>query len=199
MNIIFMRHGKSSNNVKKIISDKEIYFSTLTKKGIKNVLKSINYLPEKITKMYVSPFPRTIETAHYVYQKYPKLDVIIDNRLREIYYGKYSGHKNNQDLDNTRLKQINGDYFTRFGDYGENKYDIECRLCDFLNDIYQNNSQDSTILIISHGSIISYMKRLLNIKSPHLKTGEIEEFNQIDFKSLLTYQKKFNKIKPSKK
>ena len=30
MNIIFMRHGNATDNVKKIISDKEIYWSTLT-------------------------------------------------------------------------------------------------------------------------------------------------------------------------
>lgn len=30
MNIIFMRHGNATDNVKEIISDKEIYWSTLT-------------------------------------------------------------------------------------------------------------------------------------------------------------------------
>ena len=111
MNIIFMRHGEATDNVKEIISDREIYWSTLTKEGEKTVLESIKSLPEKIDKIYVSPFPRTIETAHYVFEKYPKTEVIIENRLHEINHGKYSGKKNNEDLDNTRIKQINGDYF----------------------------------------------------------------------------------------
>lgn len=183
MNIIFMRHGEATDNVKEIISDREIYWSVLTDNGIETALESIKSLPDEIDKIYVSPFPRTIQTAHYVYEKHPESEVIIENRIREIYHGKYSGKKNNEELDNVRLKQIDGDYFIRFGDYGENKYDIESRLCSFLNDIYENN-KDKTIVIVSHGSITSYMKRILNIKTPHLKTGKIEEFINVDFKPL---------------
>lgn len=144
MNIIFMRHGEATNNVDEIISDKEIYWSVLTENGIATTLESIKLLPQSIDKIYVSPFPRTIETAHFVSKKYPKVEVIIENRIREINYGKYSGKKNNEDLDNTRIKQINGDYFTRLGEYGENKYDIELRLCKFLKDVCDNNLNTTT-------------------------------------------------------
>ena len=161
MNIIFMRHGEATDNVKELISDKEIYWSVLTENGKKTVLESVNALPKNIDKIYVSPFPRTVETAHFVFEKYPNIEVIIEKRLHEIYYGKYSGQKNNEELDQTRVKQIAGDYFTRFGEYGENKFDIETRLCDFLSDVYANNFNDNTILIVSHGSITSYMKRIL--------------------------------------
>lgn len=107
--------------------------------------------------------------------------MIIEKRLHEINYGKYSGKKNNLELDKTRLKQIEGDYFVRLGEYGENNFDIEFRLCEFLNDVYVNNFKENTIMIVSHGSVISYMKRILNIKTPHIKTGKIEEFNNIEF------------------
>ena len=53
MNIIFMRHGNATDNVKGIISDKEIYWSTLTEEGRKTVLQSIETLPSKIDKIYV--------------------------------------------------------------------------------------------------------------------------------------------------
>lgn len=194
MNIIFMRHGEATDNVKKIISDKEIYWSILTKKGEQAVIDSVKLLPSIIDKIYYSPFPRTVETAYYVLKKYPKAETIVDYRLREIYYGKYSGKTNNAELDNIRIKQINGDYFTRFGDYGENKFDIEIRLCNFLNDIYVTNDNRSTIVIVSHGSIISYMKRLLNIITPHINTGQFEEFNNVDFNFLLKYIEKLKKL-----
>ena len=90
MNIIFMRHGNATDNVKGIISDKEIYWSTLTEEGRKTVLESIETLPSKIDKIYVSPLPRTIETAHLVSQKYKTSDFIIEKRIREINNGKYS-------------------------------------------------------------------------------------------------------------
>lgn len=180
MNLIFMRHGESTNNKEEFLSDKEIYWSVLTKKGKEEVKESLAVLPEKITKIYVSPLPRTIQTANLVYKKYKKTEIIIENRLREINYGKYSGKKNNEDLDNTRKKQIAGDYFTRFGTFGENKFDIEFRLSTFLENLSKESPKDATILIISHGSITSYMKRILNIKTPHLKTGKIEVFTNID-------------------
>lgn len=195
MNIIFMRHGNATDNVKEIISDKEIYWSTLTEDGRKTVLESIETLPSKIDKIYVSPLPRTIETAHLVSQKYKALDFIIEKRIREINNGKYSGMKNNEDLDRTRKMQIAGDYFIRFGEYGENKYDIELRLCNFLKDVYMNNFPSNTIMIISHGSITSYMKRILKIKTPHIKTGKIEEFANVDFNPLFKHIKKLNDIK----
>ena len=130
MNLFFMRHGEATDNIKGLISDKEIYWSILTDKDKKDVKKSLEDLNNNIDIMYVSPFPRTIETAHIIYEKLPNFDVVIDNRIREIYYGKYSHHTNNEELDNIRKRQIEGDYFVRFGDYGENKYEIEIRLCE---------------------------------------------------------------------
>ena len=165
----------------------------LTNNGKKIVLESINELHSKIDAIYVSPFPRTIQTAHYVFKKYPNAKVLIENRIREIDNGKYSGKTNNDDLDETRRKQIKGDYFIRFGEYGENKFDIESRLCSFLKDLY-NNSKNDTVMIISHGSIISYMKRILNIKTQHIEMGRIEEFNNVDFSFLFKHIEKVNAI-----
>lgn len=198
MNIIFMRHGEATDNVKELISDREIYWSILTDSGKQTVLESINALPEKIDKIYTSPFPRTIETAHLVHEKFPKTEVIIEERLHEINHGKYSGKKNNSELDETRIKQIAGDYFVRLGEYGENKYDIEYRLSQFLSDVYTNNFLNNTIVIVSHGSITSYMKRILNLKTPHLKTGKIEEFDNVDFNPIFKHIKKLKNIRYKK-
>lgn len=185
MNLILMRHGEATNNKEKYLSDKEIYFSTLTKKGKKDVKKTVKNLPTNIDEVYISPLPRTIETSYYVYKRFPNIKYTIDNSIREIYYGKYSGRKNNEELDLVRRKQIDGDYFIRFGEYGENKYDIENRLCLFLNDIFKNKYNESTILIITHGSISSYIKRIMNLKSKHLETGKIEIYDDINFRPLM--------------
>lgn len=198
MNIIFMRHGEATDNVKGLISDKEIYWSILTDSGIKTVEESIKELPEVIDKIYVSPLPRTIETVHLVYKQYKESKIVIENRIRELNYGKYSGQKNNEDLDNTRIKQVEGDYFIRLGSTGENRFEIESRLSEFLKDVYNENSSKDTILIISHGSVTSYMKRILNIKTSHLKTGKIEEFNNVDFSPLFKHLEKLKDIENGK-
>ena len=190
MNIIFMRHGEATDNIKELISDKEIYWSVLTENGEKIVRETVASLPEKIDKIYVSPLPRTIQTAHLVMGKYPNVEYVIDDRIREINHGKYSGQKNNEDLDRTRERQVAGDYFVRFGEYGENKLDIELRLTKFLKDIFKTNFKNSTLMIISHGSITSFMKRILNLKSPHIKTGKAEIFNNIDINQATQYYNK---------
>lgn len=195
MNLIFLRHGEATDNVKELISDKEIYWSILTEKGKQIVKDSLSLLPNNIAKMYVSPFPRTIETAHYVFEKKPTIEVVMENRIREIYYGKFSHQKNNEILDEIRKKQIAGDYLIKFGDYGENKLEIETRLCEFLSDIYNDNNKDSNIIIVSHGSIISYMKRILKLKSSHIEKGQIEIFNNVDFEKLFKHIEKLEKEK----
>ena len=195
MNLIFMRHGEATDNIKKLISDKEIYWSILTEKGIKTVKESVELLPNNIDTMYISPFPRTIQTANYVFEKYPIINTIIDDRIREIYYGKYSHQKNNKELDEIRRKQISGNYFIRFGEYGENKYDIEKRLTEFLIDIYSNNDKDSTILIVSHGSIISYMKRILKVPSKHIEKGNFDIYNSANFNELFRHDKFLKEFK----
>jgi len=40
-------------------------------------------------------------------------------------------------------------------------------------------------MIISHGSVTSYMRRILNSKSPHIKIDGIEEFKMFIFHSFL--------------
>lgn len=199
MNIIFMRHGEATDNVKELISDREIYFSTLTASGSNTVAESLSGLPDKVDKVYVSPMPRTIQTASLVKNKYPTVEYVIDDRLREIDHGKYSGQKNNADLDRTRELQVAGDYFVRFGQYGENKIDIETRLSEFLNDIRRNNFNDNTIMIVSHGSVTSFMKRLLGLRSPHIKTGKAEEFTNVDFSYLDCSMKKLADVRKKSK
>lgn len=65
----------------------------MTNEGIKNVVETVDLLLCNIDAMYVSPFPRTIQTAYYVLKKYPNINAHFDNRIREIFYGKYSHKK----------------------------------------------------------------------------------------------------------
>lgn len=198
MNLIFMRHGEATDNVREIISDKEIYWSTLTEDGKKVVNETVDSITQQVDKIYVSPLPRTIQTAHIVCEKLSNVEVVVDNRLREIGNGKYSGKQNNSELDAVREKQVSGDFFVRFGEYGENKFDIEYRLSMFLKDVYEQNFKNNTIMIVSHGSITSFMKRILDIKTAHIKTGKAEIFENVDFTKLYKHIKKLNRVRKDK-
>ena len=122
-------------------------------------------------------------------------EVIIDNRIREIDWGEYDGKPNNPELDAVRARQAAGDFFVRFGQYGDNKYSLELRLCEFLDDVRKYNFKNNTIAIVSHGTVISFMKRILGLQSSHLKTGEFEVFNDIDFSKLDEHKDKLAAVK----
>ena len=122
-------------------------------------------------------------------------EVIIDNRIREVDWGEYDGKPNNPELDAVRARQAAGDFFVRFGQYGDNKYSLELRLCEFLDDVRKYNFKNNTIAIVSHGAVISFMKRILRLQSSHLKTGGFEEFSDIDFCKLDEHKDKLAAVK----
>ena len=53
MNLILFRHGEATDNVKELISDKEIYWSTLTENGKKDVIESIGDIHHIFPKAYL--------------------------------------------------------------------------------------------------------------------------------------------------
>ena len=61
MNIIFMRHGEAVDNVRGVLSCKEIRCSVLTEAGFRQVAKSVSKLPREIDKIYSSPLIRTLQ------------------------------------------------------------------------------------------------------------------------------------------
>ena len=90
MNIIFVRHGEAVDNVRGVLSCKEIRCSMLTEVGFRQVAKSVSKLPREIDKIYSSPLIRTLQTVKEI-MKVSGAEVIIDNRIREIDWGEYDG------------------------------------------------------------------------------------------------------------
>lgn len=108
MNLIFMRHGEAMDNTREILSSQEIQCSILTENGRKQVIESVKLLP-KIDKIYASPLIRTLQTAKEVADN-QNLNIEIDNRIREINWGKFNGKENSTELDEVREKQVSGDF-----------------------------------------------------------------------------------------
>jgi collagenase-like PrtC family protease len=124
---------------------------------------------------------------------------IISNALVANYAGAFIVYDANKTKLRFSINETNqytyqeGDYYVRFGDTGENKLDIETRLSNFLIDVSKTNYNN--VLIVSHGSVISYMKRLLNIKSSHIQKGKVEIFNDVNFDDLFNYYDYLKRIK----
>lgn len=186
MNLILMRHGAVDIQEADAELNLEKYFSCLTDDGGKVVTDSTKSLPKHIDVVVYSPVPRTTQTAHMVYCARPNIPYIADARIREISYGKDELRKADDVVTAIRLKQIAGDYAVRFGEWGDNKYDIEYRLTDFLIDLWKKYS-NKTVLIITHGTVSSFIKRILNVESQHLGTGKVEEIQNVDIEPVIRH------------
>lgn len=53
-----------------------------------------------------------------------------------------------------------------------------------MSDVANDNFKNSNILIVAHGTVISFMKRILQLSSSHAKKGKFEIFNDVDFKKI---------------
>ncbi|MEO5948882.1 MAG: histidine phosphatase family protein [Candidatus Saccharimonas sp.] len=162
MKLLLLRHGESEANAAELLSSKPSDPYGLTGKGIKQVKDATHKLHGHIDCIYISPLKRTLQTADIVATTLGDAPrTIIDDRIREIDYGIYSGHPNNPELDVVRKAQVEGDYHVRFGVNGENKYDIELRLYDMLIELLETYTNDQTVLLISHGSITGWLERII--------------------------------------
>ncbi len=193
MNIVFVRHGEAVDNVNGLLSSSDARRSVLTDRGRQQVLDSVQNI-DNVDRIYTSPLIRTLQTANILLDNIPSTDLVIDQRIREIDWGDHDGKANDLAMDAIRRKQVAGDYFVRFGRSGENKFDIESRLCDFLSGLEKDNPSDSIVAVVSHGTVISFMKRILCLDTKHHKMGETQRFEDIDFSKLREHKERLEQI-----
>jgi len=158
MKVLFMRHGESRHQAKQIELTAPDSENGLTNTGIKQVEDAARNFHDKISAVYVSPYNRTILTAQTFLNGIKMfLPINIDNRLREIDYGKFiTESKNTPEMITVATKQISGDYEIRFGDTGENKREIVTRFFEFLVDVFnKHNATADSVLVVTHGRAIS--------------------------------------------
>jgi isoleucyl-tRNA synthetase len=167
-----MRHGESENNALDIYSsDPKKYH--LTDLGREEVIKTAKeLLKKKITKIYSSPFLRTSETAEIIAEKigFPKDKIILDERIRELEFGEYSGKTAKEYLDYANNKTWK---FDEKIPSGESYQDTKNRFGEFLYEIDKKH-QNETILIVSHGLAVEVIPTI--IEGADKKTS-LEIFN----------------------
>lgn len=161
MKIIVVRHGESEANSRSLLSSKVSDPYGLTEVGKEQVNVSAKNITEQISSTYVSPLLRTQQTADILAQYISLGNRTTSEAIKEIDYGKFSGKKNNPELDKVRDRQVKGDYQIRFGDTGENKYEIEKRIVTFLVDQVSSSMGHDTILVVSHGSVSGWIERII--------------------------------------
>ncbi len=147
-----VRHGKSEANENDNISCAVGQFGDrLLPEGIKqleNIRDSID-----VDIIISSPFERTKQTAE-ILNKNKEVEIIFDDRIKEINFGDLNGNKNELFLNKLNSSKFNiNDVFEN----GESILDVKKRVMDFLYDI-DKKYNNKKILIVTHDGIISMLK-----------------------------------------
>ena len=161
--IYFVRHGQTNWNLEhKTQGWTDIPLNENGKieaKKVSNIFKNI-----KIDKIYSSDLSRAKKTAEIIKQNY-NLDIIIDERLREIKYGDLEGlrisklDQNTWDIINNNPKKLNAEGYD----------EVYNRIVDFFKQINKNEN----ILIVTHAGIIRIL--LYFVKNNIFKKEEFDK------------------------
>jgi isoleucyl-tRNA synthetase len=142
-----MRHGEAEHNVRGIVS-KDSTVNGLTDKGRGQVQAAIEKLKDAPpTKIYVSPFLRTRETAKLIADSFgiPPERVVVDDRIRELDFGDFDGRR----IEDFIAWRNEHGYAERMPG-GESYEDAKIRFAGFIYDI-ESKDTGETILIVTHG------------------------------------------------
>ena len=163
MIIYFVRHGESEANILKVFSSMVDEPYNLTDNGIGQIKEAALKLKDKkVNTIYSSPFPRTMQSSKIIIDNIDAVpELVIEDKIKEIDYGRYSGKKNDDHLDEVRKKQIAGDCDIRMGDSGENRREILTRIASFLLSIIDKHEDTDSIIVVSHGGIISITESMI--------------------------------------
>lgn len=144
-----MRHGESYSNINKVFDSGNDKNNHLTDNGKGQVHDSIAKFDDQIDIIISSPVLRTKETAEIV-SGYKNIDVIFDERLREINVGVYDNCPIQEYLDNEGDNYLKLDHKIK---EGETHRDVMNRVLSLLLDL-ENKYNNKKILIVTHGGPI---------------------------------------------
>ena len=152
--LFLVRHGKTRWNSEGRYQG--ITNTDLTREGVQQAKLSATYLSKvQFSGIYSSPLGRAVETAE-AFKKVLKKNYVIRENLKEVSFGKWEGLK----FDEINEK-YNSDYQNWLKDpysnpptEGESFASLTKRALNELGIIFEENPDNSNILIISHGGLI---------------------------------------------
>jgi len=180
-----LRHGHSTKNLHGIVASVAEEAAEnppqLTDMGKKQAEEAAAKLAkEAIDYIYASPYKRAMETASIVAERLG-LDVIGDERLREVDVGSWSGK-----TDEEYRRDFKGKDRLRYhvSSGAESSMDVRKRMEEFLDDI-DNKHSNKNIIIVSHGDPIWMLESIILgvqgdeiLKIPYIQLGDFKRFEK---------------------
>ncbi|MFP4567555.1 MAG: histidine phosphatase family protein [Candidatus Woesearchaeota archaeon] len=161
MKLILIRHGETEHNVQRLcqgqldnkLSDKGVVQAKKLGKRFKNY---------KFDLIYSSDLTRAKDTAKEILKHHEKKELILDERLRERYFGKLQGKPFPKDFDWYNLPS-----------HVESHEAIQKRVKEFFEDIYAQH-KNKTVLVVFHGGAKRALISALYENAPQ-KARELEK------------------------
>jgi broad specificity phosphatase PhoE len=158
MNRMYLiRHGENLANLTKEFSYKKVDYP-LTEKGVLQAHQTAEYLSTKpINAVYSSPLRRCIQTATFIAEKH-RLNVQVDEDLREVNVGDLEGKPVSQSLwdehNDVIQAWIEGFSGIKFPG-GENQYQLAQRFATALKRIDAASTVGHTV-VVGHGGLFTF-------------------------------------------
>jgi len=169
MRLILVRHGQTDANLRKVISGSTD--SLLSEEGKRQAERvGLRLSTEKIDAAFSSDLTRAVETAKSMISHHPHLSLQIDARLRERDCGVLEGQPYGSQQRNARILGIPYNEFRP--ENGESELDVRARAVDFFKGLLTSENSDKTILLVSHGGVITNLFM-------HLSGAPEESFRQL--------------------
>lgn len=176
MKIFYIRHGQTDWNLAGKMQGGETE-KNLNKTGIEQALQTQKKLENiKYDIIISSPMNRAKQTAKIINEK-NNINIVFDERLRERKLGDLEGNKVTE-----KTEKMIWDYNKNYDiPQGENLYDFEKRILEFLEDI-KIKYKNKTVLIVAHGGVGKIIKKYLygipksnNLSDVDMKNCEVIE------------------------
>lgn len=176
MKIIVVRHGESEGNVSGLIQGGLSSEINLTDSGRQQAKKlSERFSNTKIDLAFSSPLDRAKQTAQIVLDEHKNTEVEFTNKLKEKDTGIFAGRPGNEMMDAWQSSGLPFGEFQPEG--GESWYQAGERVVSFVEEIInQYKNTDMTILLVGHGSILTYMLMWADEFDPKKNTKEIYDY-----------------------
>lgn len=152
--LFLVRHGKTRWNIEGRYQG--ITNTNLTFEGVQQAKFSAKYLSKvQFSGIYSSPLGRAVETAE-AFKKVLKKGYVIRENLKEINFGKWEGLKFDEinERYNSDYQNWLKDPYSNPPTEGESFVSLTKRALGELRRIFEENPDNSNILIISHGGLI---------------------------------------------
>ena len=152
MEIIFVRHAETKNNVNGIIQGPE--HGDINEKGEREIEKVSQLLKnEKIDVSFSSDIPRCKITSEGI-NKFHNLTIQYTNLIREKYNGDWTG-KNYKDVS---WDQLEGTFETKKVNNGESLVEVRSRAREFIKELIDKyGNTNKRILVVSHGAFLKIL------------------------------------------